>query len=139
MTLEVLESLVRFARLALEREAKDCEDKTVLISCAGLFQPWKPDIYKVGDIRTKDGIPYECITPHDSVANPDWTVDNRTLWKSYHSKEKEWALPWVTPTGAHDIYKSGEYMIWIDSKTYKCKQDTNFSPADYPQAWEICE
>lgn len=39
-------------------------------------------------------------------------------------------------TRAHDMYKSGEYMIWTDGNTYRCKQDTNFSPEEYPQAWE---
>lgn len=39
-----------------------------------------------------------------------------------------------------EIYKctrAGEYMIWTDNKVYMCKQDTNFSPAEYAQAWEI--
>ena len=40
------------------------------------------------------------------------------------------------PTGAHDMYKTGEYMIWTDGNTYKCIQDTNFSPEEYAQAWE---
>lgn len=40
------------------------------------------------------------------------------------------------PAGAHDMYKNGEYMIYIDKNIYKCVQDTNFSPTDYPQAWE---
>ena len=39
-------------------------------------------------------------------------------------------------TGAHDMYKAGEYMIWTDNKVYMCKQDTNFSPVEYAQAWE---
>ena len=39
-------------------------------------------------------------------------------------------------TGAHDIYKAGEYMIWTDGSVKKCVQDTNFSPTEYPQAWE---
>lgn len=34
------------------------------------------------------------------------------------------------------MYKAGEYTIWTDSKTYKAKMDTAYSPADYPQAWE---
>lgn len=33
-------------------------------------------------------------------------------------------------------YKRGEFMIYIDKNIYKCIQDTNFSPTDYPQAWE---
>lgn len=28
-------------------------------------------------------------------------------------------------------------MIWTDGRTYKCVQDTNFSPEEYAQAWEI--
>lgn len=27
-------------------------------------------------------------------------------------------------------------MVWTDGNTYRCKQDTNFSPEEYPQAWE---
>lgn len=30
-------------------------------------------------------------------------------------------------------------MIWTDGKVYKCKQDTNFSPSEYAQAWEDAE
>ena len=40
-------------------------------------------------------------------------------------------------TGAHDMYKSVEYMIWTDNQVYKCTQDTNFSPTEYAQAWEV--
>lgn len=40
------------------------------------------------------------------------------------------------PAGAHDMYKVGEYMIYTDKNIYKCIQDTNFSPSDYPQAWK---
>lgn len=45
-------------------------------------------------------------------------------------------MTWEQPTGAHDMYKAGEYMIWTDGTVKKCVQDTNFSPEDYPQAWE---
>lgn len=88
------------------------------------------------DTSPKTGYPYECITQHDSVSNPDWTIDNRTLWKPWHSRSIDYALPYEAPTGAHDMYKVGEYMIYTDKSIYKCIQDTNFSPTDYPQAWE---
>ena len=68
---------------------------------------------------------------YDGSVQPDWTIDTSTLWKPWHSRKKEYALPW------DDMYKSGEYMIWTDGYTYLCKEDTNFSPEDYPQAWEI--
>lgn len=34
-------------------------------------------------------------------------------------------------TGAHDMYKAGEYMIWTDGIIKKCLRDTNFSPTEY--------
>ena len=46
------------------------------------------------------------------------------------------ARPWVAPQGAHDMYRAGEYMVFTDGKVYRCLSDTNFSPTDYPQAWE---
>lgn len=39
--------------------------------------------------------------------------------------------------GTTDMYHAGEYMVYTDSKTYRCRQDTNFSPEDYPAAWEV--
>ena len=45
----------------------------------------------------------------------------------------------VWKPGTIYIYKSGEYMIWTDGTVKKCIQDTNFSPDDWPQAWEDAE
>lgn len=120
------------------KKISESDDKTLGIQYMALFKPWTKGNYKVGDVRTdpKTGYPYECITQHDSIANPDWTIDNRTLWKPWHSRSLEYALPWEAPTGAHDMYKQGEYMIYTDKSIYKCIQNTNFSPTDYPQAWE---
>jgi len=39
-------------------------------------------------------------------------------------------------TGAHDMYKAGECMIWTDGTVYRCAQDTVYSPETYAQAWE---
>lgn len=117
------------------------EDKTLGIQCMALFEAWKEDNYEVGDVRTdpKTGYPYECITQHDGISNPEWTIKNRTLWKPWHSKSLEYALPYEAPTGAHDMYKTGEFMIFTDGKVYKALQDTNFSPTEYAQAWEVQE
>ena len=54
----------------------------------------------------------------------------------YHGTSPETARPWVVPTGTHDMYRAGEYMVWTDGQTYRCRQDTNFSPEDLPGAWE---
>ena len=141
MMADALEALIRYAQSKLTDELKENDDKTIAISCAGLFRVWERGNFKAGDIRvdSDNGFPYECIMPHDSITNPgdDYTIKNRTLWKPYHSKTPEWALPYEAPTGAHDMYKSGEYMIWTDGLVYRCKEDTSFGPADYSGGWEV--
>lgn len=123
---------------AVINQIKENDDKTLGIQFMSLFEPWTKGNYKVGDVRTdpKTSYPYECIQAHDSTVNTDWDIAVRTLWKPWHSKSLEYALPYEAPTGAHDMYKNGEYMIYTDKSIYKCIQDTNFSPTDYPQAWE---
>ena len=143
MIADVLESLIRFARQNMEETTKDADDKTMAISCRGLFRTWERGVFVAGDIRVDpdNGYPYECITSHDSVTNTgeDWTIKNRALWKPWHSRNAEYALPYEQPTGAHDIYRAGEYAIWKDGTVQRCKEDTNFSPEEYPQAWEEVE
>lgn len=135
----VEEGLLELNRaLAIER-VKETEDKTIGIACMALFEVWTNGKYKVGDIRTdiETGYPYECILEHDSTVNTDWTIKVRTLWKPYHSRSKEYALPYEAPTGAHDIYKKGEYMVFTDKEVYLCLSDTNYNPLEYAQAWEL--
>ena len=135
------DELQRIQKETVLKQIAESEDKTLAIQCMALFEPWTKGNYKVGDVRTdpKTGYPYECITPHDSISNPDWDIAVRTLWKPWHSRSLEYALPWEAPTGAHDIYKTGEFMIFTDGKVYKALQDTNFSPTEYAQAWEVQE
>lgn len=136
-----MEGIVALARSLVATQIAESEDKTLGIQCMALFEPWTKGNYKVGNVRTdpKTGYPYECITEHNSISNPGWTIDNRTLWKPWHSTSPDCALPFEAPTGAHDIYKVGEYMIYTDKNLYKCIENTNFSPVDYPQAWELQE
>lgn len=101
-----------------------------------IIRAWKPDTYSIGDVRVYENIPYKCVQAHDSTNNPDWTPDIlSSLWMQYHGTTPETARPWITPLGAHDIYKVGEYVIWTDGEVYQCLMDTNYSPADYAQAW----
>ena len=136
--LDLYDELLQLQKEAVINQIKENDDKTLGIRCMSLFEPWTKGNYKVGDVRTdpKTSYPYECIQAHDSTVNTDWDITVRTLWKPWHSKSLEYALPYEAPTGAHDIYKNGEYMIYTDKSIYKCIQDTNFSPTDYPQAWK---
>ena len=140
MISEALESVIRYAMNKMLSEVSEMDDKTEAIACKGLIPVYEQNhSYSVGDVRLHPttGNPKECILAYDGSVQPDWTIDTATLWKPWHSRKPEYALPWEAPTGAHDIYKSGEYMVWTDGNIYKCVQDTNFSPSEYAQAWEI--
>lgn len=137
---DVLEALVRFTQQSLTEQLKGSDDKTLAISCAGLLKPYvQEETHAAGDVRLDpdNGKPYECRQGYDGKVQPTWTIKDRTLWIPYHSKAKEWALPWEAPTGAHDMYRAGEYMTFTDAQIYKAKRDTDRSPVEVPGAWEV--
>ena len=124
---------------AVIEKIKSSEDKTLGIQCMALFPGYVQNKYHdVGEVATHPatGYPKECIQAYDGSVQQDWTIDNRTLWKPWHSRKPEYALPWEQPTGVHDMYKAGEYMIWEDGAVKHCLEDTSFSPEEYPDAWE---
>lgn len=132
-------SLQEIQTQAVLAQIAESEDKTLGIQCVSLFPGYVQNKqHEVGEVAThpETGYPYECMTAYDGTVQQDWTIDNRTLWKPWHSRKPEYALPWEQPTGAHDMYKSGEYMIWTDGEVKKCISDTSYSPDEYPQAWE---
>lgn len=108
------------------------------IANRALCAKWSPGAYAVGDVRRTDTGLFKCCQAHDSTANEDWTPEGTpALWSPYHGTTAETALPFRAPAGAQDMYKAGEYMIYTDGLTYRCVQDTAYSPADYPAAWEV--
>lgn len=134
-TLRALESAIRAAKINFDPSRMT---PTQIIACDGLVDDWTTGSYTVDDVRNHNGQTYRCCQAHDSTDNPDWSPDKVTaLWAAYHSGDAAHARPWVQPTGAHDQYKAGECMVWTDGKTYRCTQDTVYSPQDYAQAWEI--
>lgn len=112
-----------------------------VIADAALLRPWTPGDYAAGDVRVQDGYPYKCCQAHDSTEHPDWDpATNRALWVPYHAKSPKWALPYVAPTGAHDAYQGGEYMVWTDGQIYRCNTDnTVWGPDTLPGAWEVVQ
>lgn len=116
-------------------------DPDDVIADAALLRPWTPGDYAAGDVRVQDGYPYKCCQAHDSSNNPDWDpATNRALWVPYHAKTAKWALPYAAPTGAHDAYQTGEYMIWSDGQIYRCNTDnTVWGPDTLPGAWEVVQ
>lgn len=116
-------------------------DPDDVIADAALLQPWVPGNYTTGDVRVQDGYPYKCCQAHDSSNNPDWDpVTQRALWVPYHAKTAKWALPYAAPTGAHDAYQDGEYMVWTDGQIYRCNTDnTVWGPDTLPDVWEVVQ
>lgn len=111
------------------------DDET--IANRALCAKWSPGVYAAGDVRRTDTGLFKCCQAHDSTANEGWTPETTpALWSPYHGTTAETALPFVQPSGAQDMYKTGEYMIYTDGITYRCVQDTSFSPDEYAQAWE---
>ena len=137
---DALASAIYLSRLTLNGGSVDDDDKRIRAS--GLYEDWTAGKYAVGDIRNAKGQTWECHADHDNDEHPDITPVNPQTWANFwrplHGRSPETARPWVQPQyGTTDIYHAGEYMVYTDGKTYRCKQDTNFSPEDYSQAWEV--
>ena len=105
-----------------------------------LCQVWAAGNHQTGETYTVDGIIWECFQAYDNSTYPDvipenpaWFTFNRPL----HGTTPETAQPWIKPQGSHDMYHIGEYMIYINGLLYKCIFDTNYSPEEYAQAWEM--
>lgn len=96
----------------------------------------KPITYKVGDVRYYNGMPWKCVQSHTHHGQPNWQPGKVSMWAPYHGTDAQHALPWAKPTGAHDMYQIGQFMIWTDGEIYECIQATNFSPEEYSQAWK---
>ena len=131
------------ARLA--RTAAPESNANEVIDLYPLLEPWKagtmdaPVNYAVGDVRTHAGQPWKCAQAHTHRGEPGWEPGTAaSLWAAYHATDAAHALPWIAPTGAHDAYQTGEWMIWTDGNTYRCTQNaTVWGPDELPSAWEV--
>lgn len=137
--LAALASSIYLSRLALAGEAVDTDDKRLRAS--GLYPDWEQGKHAAGDTYNAGGQTWECFQAYDNAVYPDikpgeaaWYTFNRPL----HGTSPETARPFVPVQGSHDMYRAGEYMT-LDGVLWRCKQDTNFSPEDYPGAWEKVE
>ena len=130
------------ARQARARAAEPDVMSNEIIDLAPLLQPWQAGTasnvisYKVGDVRTYNGQIWKCVQAHAHHGELGWQPRAVSMWAPYHGTDAEHALPWTQPTGAHDMYQIGQFMIWTDGKIYECIQATNFSPEESPQAWK---
>ena len=127
-------------RAAINRAAAAAATDTERITISVLYPDWTAGTHTVGEIYNAGGQTWECFAAYDNATYPDVNPDNaawRTFNRPLHGTSPATARPFAQPTGAHDMYHAGEYMIWTDGKTYRCKSDTAYSPVDYAAAWEV--
>ena len=86
-----------------------------------------------GDTRTWGGVTYKCIQGHTTLNG--WEPNKTpTLWKEVPEESGE-VEEWVRPTGAHDVYNTGDRVLF-EGSTYESSIDNNsWSPTEYPQGW----
>ena len=108
------------------------------LAASALYPKWEEGQHAAGEVYTARGQVWECIQAYNNAVYPDIVPGNAawgTFHRPLHATSPDTARPWVQPTGAHDIYKAGEYMT-LDGVLYKCLQDTAHSPTEYANAWE---
>ena len=86
----------------------------------------------VGDVQL-----YQVLQNH--ISAEEWTPDTASsLYKKIGVTEEGYP-EWVQPLGASDAYNTGD-VVSDNGILYKSKIDGNvWSPADYPQGWEVIE
>ena len=132
------------ARQARTRAMEADVENNEIIDLAPLLPEWQPGstenpiTYTQGHPYTYQGSPWNCAQTHTNHGEQGWEPGVApSLWAPYHATDAAHALPWVQPTGAHDMYHVGEYMVWTDGSTYVCEQDTAYAPNVYAPAWTL--
>lgn len=132
---DLLESTANMVKLLMADQKPQSDDEKIMVSA--LWDEWAAGNHTAGEVYTVGGEPWEVFQSYDNAVYPDiqpgnsaWFTFNRPL----HGTSRETARYFVQPTGAHDIYKADEWMIF-DKAYYECLQNTNYSPADYAAAW----
>lgn len=148
----VIQKQAEIAMLNTEKEKLVTETHTMKSAAQSVFRGRKDDIlvqlialmdewdengsYEVGDVRKQDNTPYTAVqatTPNGDLNQSPALAS--ALWVNYHAKSAKYALPYVAPTHAEDMYKKGEYMIWTDEAIYECLVDTDRAPDVLPNSW----
>lgn len=133
---DLLTSTANAVRLLMAGKQPETADEVIM--CSALYPEWEAGVHKTDEIYTVDADPWVCLAGYDNAVYPDIVPGNaawHTFNKPYHGTSRETAREFVQPTGAHDIYKTGEWCIFGGAYK-KANQDTAYSPADYPQAWD---
>lgn len=124
------------ARQAREKAAEEGVAANDVIDMTALLKPWAEGLQTAGEVISYAGAPYKVVQTHDSTGNPGWNpAATPALFAPYHATDKAHALPFAAPTGAHDAYNVGEWMIY-NGLAYECQMDgCVYNPDALPSAW----
>ena len=135
------QSAAAVGRMVLAQLSDLTADAKLRVS--GLYDTWQYEtVCEAGDIYNHAGQTWECYAKLDPALNPGVTPDTpawHNFFRVLHGRTPSTARPFVPVQGAHDMYRAGEYMVWTDGRIKRATQDTAYSPADYPPAWENAE
>ena len=121
----------------IEKASASLNDEDALEAVA-LFPTWMPGANYQTDQRIRCGEKlYRCVQAHTS--QDGWAPPAvPALWTEV---ARSGEIPvWRQPAGAQEAYNTGDLVHYpdADSPVYRCIIDNNvWSPADYPQGWEI--
>nr|DAH51214.1 MAG TPA: hypothetical protein [Caudoviricetes sp.] len=132
-------SIVHAVRFLMKDVKLETADE--IIRCSALYPEWTAGKHTVGETFLVGGEPWTCFQAYDNAVYPD-IAPGQNAWytfnKPYHGTSRETARQFVHPTGAHDMYKAGEWAVQ-GGKFTKCVQDTSYSLEEYAAAWEVEE
>lgn len=128
----------KLAEVSREALLTGVDDDTAL-TMAPLYPEWEPGTeYKTGQrLRFGDGGFVKVLQDHTSQA--DWLPDaTPSLYSVISDPAVEWP-EFRQPTGAHDVYNTGD-KVTFKGEHYTCQRDNvAHSPEALPDAWEKAE
>lgn len=139
VTYDLLTSTANMTRFLMKGEKPKSADE--IIMCSALYDEWEPGSHTAGDVFGVGGDPWECYQSYDNAVHPDIAPGNSawyTFNRPYHGTSRETAREFVHPTGAHDMYKTGEWSVQ-GGKFTRCLSDTAYSMEEYAAAWKVEE
>lgn len=124
------------ARQAREKAAANYENANEIIDMSPLLEPWKEKYWPTHAVCVSGGMPYWCVTEHDSTGIPNWSPAYDTaLWALYHGRDAGHALPFKAE--GHNPYNTSHWMVWTDGYRYRSNTEgVVHSPAERPEAWD---
>jgi hypothetical protein len=133
------EQLLRACYEAGSLTSTEMVDNMVLLPDYAPAGPAGDYQHPLGECCTYDGQPWRCCQAYNAKNNPDIVPGSAAAhWVQFHTTDPTKALPFVPPTGAHNVYMDGECMLYIDGQVYRSTMDNNaYSPDEYAKGWEV--